>query len=61
MRSHSDKLPGVDILGGAKNLTPASLITLGKQRDTNSFGEVPHSVRDDVRPMQRGLSLTRCT
>jgi hypothetical protein len=61
MRSHSDKLPSVAILSGAKDLTPASLITLGKQRDTNSIGEVPHTVRDDVRPMQRGLSLTRCT
>ena len=61
MRSPSDKLPSVVILSGAKDLTPASLITLGKQRDTNSVGEVPHSVRDDVHPMQRGLSLTRCT
>jgi hypothetical protein len=37
------------------------LITLGKQRDTKSVGEVPHFVRGDARPMQRGLLLTRCT
>jgi hypothetical protein len=61
MRSHPDKLPGVVTLSGAKDLTPASLITLGKQRDTNSVVEVRHFVRDDARPMQRGLFLTRCT
>jgi hypothetical protein len=36
------------ILSGAKNLTQASLITLEKQRDTNSLGVVPHFVRDDT-------------
>jgi hypothetical protein len=61
MRSHPDKLPGMVILSGAKDLTPASLITLGKQRDTNSVGELPHFVRDDARPMQRALLLARCT
>jgi hypothetical protein len=61
MRSHPDKLPGVVILSGAKDLTPASLITLGKQRDKKSVGEVPHFVRGDACPMQRGLLLTRCT
>jgi hypothetical protein len=34
------------ILSGAKDLTPASLITLEKQRDANSVGGVPHFVRD---------------
>ena len=61
MRSHPDKLPGVVILSEAKDLTPASSITLGKQCDTNSVGEIPHLVRDDARPIQRGLSLSRCT
>jgi hypothetical protein len=61
MRSHPEKLPGVVILIGAKNLTSGSLITFGKQRDTNSVGAVPHFVRDDALPMQRGLFLTRCT
>jgi hypothetical protein len=61
MRSHPDKLPGVLILSGAKDLTQASLITLRIQRDTNSVGEIPHFVRDDARPMQRDLLLTRCT
>jgi hypothetical protein len=61
MRSHLDKLPGVVILRGAKHLTPASLITLGKQCDTNSVGEGPDFVRDDGRPTQRGLLLARST
>ena len=61
MRSHPDKLLGVAIPSGEKDLTPASLITFGKQHDTNSVGEVPHFVRDDARPIQRGLLLTRCT
>jgi hypothetical protein len=61
MRSHPDKLPGVFILSGAKDLTQASLITLRIQRDTNSVGEIPHFVRDDAGPMQRDLLLTRCT
>ena len=61
MRSHPDKLPGVFILSGEKDLTQASLITLRIQRDTNSVGEIPHFVRDDARPMRRDLLLTRCT
>jgi hypothetical protein len=61
MRSHSHKLATLVILSVAKDLTQASLITLGKQRDTNSVGEVPHFVRDDARPMRRGVLLTRCT
>jgi hypothetical protein len=36
------------ILRGAKDLRQASLITLGKQRDANSVGVVPHFVRDDT-------------
>jgi hypothetical protein len=36
------------ILNGAKDLAQASLITLEKQRDANSVGEVPHFVRDDT-------------
>ena len=60
MRSHPDKFPGVVIPSGMDR-TSASLITFGKQHDTNSVGEVPHFVRDDARPMQRGLLLTRCT
>ena len=61
MRSHPAKLPGVVILSGAKELTPASLITLGKQRNANSVGKVPHFVRDDAHPIQRCLLLTGCT
>ena len=61
MRNHPDKLPGVVILNEAKDLTPASSITLGKQCDTNSVGEIPYLVRDDARPIQRDLSLSRCT
>jgi hypothetical protein len=59
MRSRSYKLATLVILSGA-DLTQASLITLGKQRDTNSVGDVPHFVRDDARPMRHGLLLTRC-
>ncbi len=61
MRRHLDKLPGVVVPSGGKDRTSASLITFGKQHDTNSVGEVPHFVRDDARPIQRGLLLTRCT
>jgi hypothetical protein len=45
------------ILSGAKDLTPVSLITLRKQRDTSSVGEVPHFVRDDLRLARSPLSL----
>ncbi len=60
MRSRSYKLATLVILSGAKDLTQASLITLGKQHDTNSVVDVPHFVRDDARPMRHGLLLTRC-
>jgi hypothetical protein len=64
MRSHFRKLPTWVILippSREKDLTPASLITPGKQRDTNSVGEISHPVRNNTRPIQRGLSLSRCT
>jgi hypothetical protein len=47
------------ILSGAKDLTPISLITLRKQRDANSVGEVPHVVRDDLRLVRSLLPLMR--
>jgi hypothetical protein len=61
MRSHPHELTGMVILSGAKDFTPASLITRGKPGDTNLVGEVPHLVREDARLIQRALSLSSCT
>ena len=49
----SSKAPRRGHSSGAKDLTRASLITLGKQRDASSVGKVPHFVRDDAHPIQR--------
>jgi hypothetical protein len=49
MRSRSDELSMRVTLSGAKDLAQAKLVTLRKQRDSKSLGEVPHSVRDDTR------------
>jgi hypothetical protein len=50
MKGHFYKLPRWVILSPAKDLTEALWITLRVQRDTNSVGEIPHSVRADPRP-----------
>jgi hypothetical protein len=51
------------ILSGAKDLTQAWLITLEKQRDANSVGEVPLSRvrdRDDSRSTRGAVPFTTC-
>jgi len=58
MRSHSDELSTWVILSGAKDVTAASLITLRKQRDTNSVSEVRRFVRDDGCPTRHHALYT---
>jgi hypothetical protein len=58
MMSHATKLSTRVILSVAKDLPQTFLITLRTQRDTNSVGEVPHSVRDDPRSTRHGALFT---
>ena len=51
------------ILSGAKDVTQAWLITLEKQRDANSVGEVPLPRlrgRDDPRSTRGAVLFTTC-
>jgi len=60
MRNHFYKLSRWVILSAAKDHPQASLITLRKQRGTNSVGEVPHFVRDAARSVRHRALFTSC-
>ena len=63
MRRRFYKFSAWVILSGAKDVTQAWLITLEKQRDANSVGEVPLPRlrdRDDPRSTRGGVLFTTC-
>ena len=60
MRRRFYKFSAWVILSGAKDLTQATLISPGKQSDTNTVREVPYFVRDDRRSTRGGVLFTTC-